>query len=110
MMEAEAVQILRQMRENLTGAKGRLRLHRRALDVVLGLLVWRSPIFGSELDLIKGIATRAVEAHDQIMEGLNKSQRTPRLEREMRDQRERLAVLVQCAIDALTVHVPKGES
>lgn len=55
----------------------------------------------SELLFVRDIASRALEAHDLIVDGLTKAQQGARLLRRMKEQRERIATLGECASDGL---------
>lgn len=56
----------------------------------------------SELEYVRSIAKRAIEAGEEMLGSLTKAQRASRLERRISEQRERLAMIIQCATDADT--------
>jgi hypothetical protein len=55
----------------------------------------------SELMFVRDISRRALEAHDETVNGLTKAQQGSVLLRRLREQRERLVVLGDCARDGL---------
>lgn len=66
----------------------------------------------SELDFIKDIAANVQRDLAELEDGFSKSQRTAKTDRAVAKMRERCAVLIQCADDALNAlpDAPTGDS
>lgn len=54
----------------------------------------------SEIDFIRQIGSRALDAHDEMVGNLTSAQKSGRLMRALREQRERISTLVICGNDA----------